>query len=139
MNPLSPNDNVDRLLSAFFKAEMPDPWPAAPTASAINEPAGLVGERAEAPRNEPAVARRDHNSRARYTLAASVALLLGTCWTLSDGFPSGNQPANRPANGTNSRDILGPSDAKGPPEIRDALKTPVVPMPDKGDMFGKSN
>jgi hypothetical protein len=136
MNPLPPNENVDRLLSAFFKAEMPDPWPAAPTASATTESAGFV---AEAPRNEPAVARRDHNSRARYTLAASVALLLGTCWTLSNGIQSGNQPANRPADGASPRDILGPSNAKSPNEIRDALKGPVVAPGDKDDMFGKSN
>jgi hypothetical protein len=137
MNPLSPNENVDRLLSAFFKAEMPDPWPAAPTAS-TTEPSGLVAERAEAPRNEPAVARRDHNSRARYTLAASVALLLGTCWTLSDGFQSGTRGTNGPANGT-SGDFLGPSDAKTAPEIRDVLTKPPVAPGDKDDMFGKSN
>jgi hypothetical protein len=138
MNNLSPNENVDRLLSAFFKAEMPDPWPAAPLATASSEPAALVAERGGAPRNEPAVARRDHNSRARYTLAASVALLLGTCWTLSNGFQSGNGPARVPANGTNP-DVLSPSNAKTPDEIRNALTKPPVPAPDKNDMFGKSN
>jgi hypothetical protein len=136
MNPLSPDENVDHLFSAFFKAELPDPWPAAPTAT--SEAAARLTQRAEAPRNESPVARRDHN-RARYTLAASVALLLGTCWALSDGSQSGNRPANRPGHGTPG-DLLGPSHATTPPEIRDTLKNPpVVPMPDKDDMLGKSN
>ena len=57
MNQLTSDDNVDRLLSAFFKAEMPDTWPAAP-ATVTSEPAALAAGRAEAPRNEPAVESR---------------------------------------------------------------------------------
>src|SRR5215475_10716934 len=68
-----PADHLDRLLSDFFKAQMQHPWPAAP-ATPASEPSVLVAARAaalNAPHNQPA---RDPQSRARYTLAASVAL-----------------------------------------------------------------
>jgi hypothetical protein len=98
MNHTPPSDeSIDRLLSEFLKAQLPQPWPAAP-ATAASEPSVLVADRAgaaEAPRNQPAP--RDTTARSRFTLAASVALLLGTCWTLSNGFQAGD----RPATGTN--------------------------------------
>jgi hypothetical protein len=103
MNHTPPSDeSIDRLLSEFLKAQMPQPWPAAPATAATSEPSVLVASRAgatEAPRNQPAVP-RDTSARSRFTLAASVALLLGTCWTLSNGFQSGDRPATGP-NGSN--------------------------------------
>jgi hypothetical protein len=90
----SPED-LDRLFSDFFKAQLKRPWPNAPVpasgASAKpTEPSELVAARtAETPRSAPAPARRDNSARARFTLAASVALLLGTCWYLSNGFAPG--------------------------------------------------
>ena len=93
-------DELDRLFSDFFTAQLQQPWPKAPvpgTASAATEPSELVTTRAaDAPRNSPAPARRDNTARARFTLAASVALMFGTCWYLSDGF----QPGERPGQGT---------------------------------------
>jgi hypothetical protein len=53
-----PPDDLDRLLSAFFRAEVPDPWPAAPAVPSA------------APSRRP---RRG----SRLALAAAVALLLG--------------------------------------------------------------
>jgi hypothetical protein len=101
MNHTPPSDeSIDRLLSEFLKAQMPQPWPAAP-ATATSEPSVLVASRAgatDAPRNQPA-APRDTSARSRFTLAASVALLLGTCWTLSNGFQSGDRPAAGGSNG----------------------------------------
>src|SRR4029453_4928763 len=77
-----------RLLSAHFKGQLKEPWPTAPYRLG-SEPSVVVAERmalAEAPHDaKPA---RDNNARARYTLAASVVLLLGTCWYLSTGFES---------------------------------------------------
>jgi hypothetical protein len=97
-------DNLDRLLSDFFKAQMKQPWPAAPTVS-VSEPSVLVAARTattEMPRNQPAPLSpaRDTGGKSRYTLAASVALLLGTCWYLSNGFQPGEQPGRGPAGGT---------------------------------------
>jgi hypothetical protein len=86
-----PVEDLDRLLSDFFKSQMKKPWPAAPAVT--SEPSVFVAARTaevESPRNQPAG--RDTGTRARYTLAASVALLLGTGWFLSNGF----QPAERP-------------------------------------------
>lgn len=94
-----PDDALDSLLSDFFKGQMKKPWPAAPAAAnAASEPSVLAAARARQPGAEPnPVAARDPGGRARYTLAASVAILLGTCWTLSNGFQ-----ADRPA-GPNGR------------------------------------
>jgi hypothetical protein len=104
MNTTSPlpDDELDKLFSDFFKSQLKQPWPKAPmptasaTASATAEPSTLVASRAETPRNTPAKS-RDNVARARFTLAASVALMLGTCWYLSNdlqpgGTPSGNTP-----------------------------------------------
>jgi hypothetical protein len=86
------DDDLDRLLSRFLKAQMPDPWPAAPVAH--SEPSALAAARAPlAPRNV------DPGRRARYTLAASVALVLGTCWAFSNGFRPGDRPGGGPAAG----------------------------------------
>ena len=99
-------DELDRLFSEFFKAQVKHPWPNAPVPAASNasakptEPSELVAARtAEAPRNAPAPARRDNSARARFTLAASVALMLGTCWYLSNGFAPGARPAVAPNQG----------------------------------------
>jgi hypothetical protein len=67
--PLPPN-SVDDLLSDFFKAQVPQPWPGSPRTV---EPASLVARRGAA------------NNRSRVTLAASVALLLGMCWVFNNG------------------------------------------------------
>jgi hypothetical protein len=71
MNVLSPPsverngdpDDLDRMLRAFYKAEMPHPWPVAPT----NSPRTVL------PFHKP-TARRPL-FRARLALAASVALI----------------------------------------------------------------
>src|SRR6476659_5289952 len=89
---LERGDNLDRLLADFFQAQLPRPWPDAPMA-VVAEPSSLVVAsvaHTEVPRNQPTV--RDTSRNSRYTLAASVALFLGTCWYLSSGF----QPPSRP-------------------------------------------
>ncbi len=80
----SPGD-VDGVLRAFFRAEMPEPWPAARLdAGAETGPAGAV-----APQEEGAVARRGGVTlvQARWALAASVLVLLGGFALLSRTFP----------------------------------------------------
>jgi hypothetical protein len=76
-------DEVDQLLRAFYRAEMPDPWPSF-----------------EAPAQAPTVlpfparhARRSIFVRSRLALAASVALLIGGLGFLSGKFRS--EPAPR--------------------------------------------
>jgi hypothetical protein len=94
-----PADNLDRLFSDFFKSELKNPWPAAP-ATPASEPSVLVATRnarTDAHRNQPMTAARDTSSKSRYTLAASVALFLGTCWYLSNGFQPGDRPNLSPA------------------------------------------
>jgi hypothetical protein len=97
-NPKTP-DELDRLFSGFFKAQLKHPWPNAPLPPAGNavEPSELVAARsAGATQNVPTPTRTeaayDSTARARFTLAASVALMLGTCWYLSNGFESGTRP-----------------------------------------------
>ena len=108
--PLPP-DRIDALLSGFYKSKLPSPWPAAP---AFAEPAK---PRLAAP-----------SSRARYTLAASVAFLLGTCWYLSNGNPSADRPASKPA--PEASGILDEGSAKMPKEFEKAKKKelPTGPM-----------
>lgn len=97
-------EELDRLFSEFFKAQLKQPWPNAPVpasgAAKPAEPSELVVARAtETPRSAPAPARRDNSARARFTLVASVALMLGTCWYLSNGFAPGERPVSAPNRG----------------------------------------
>jgi hypothetical protein len=106
-------DELDRLLSGFFKAQLKHPWPSAPVpGAAASEPSSLAHARASEPRNAPA--RHDGTARARLTLAASVALALGACWVLSSGFeptaptngvyPSPAAPGMLPGSGADATD-----------------------------------
>lgn len=79
--PNVPGDEVDRLLGAYFRAQMPAKWPAAPTPT--NAPAGPT-------RPEPARG-ADPATKSRWALAASVALLIGSCWYLSGQATSGHR------------------------------------------------
>jgi hypothetical protein len=92
---IEPADKLDRLLSDFFKAQLKHPWPDAPAAP-TSEPSVLVAARspsATVPLNRPGAPTRNVNNKSRYTLAASVVLLLGTCWYLSNGFQPGERPS----------------------------------------------
>jgi hypothetical protein len=109
--PLS-DDALDSLLADFFQSELKKPWPAAPATSAAHA----------APRTPAAPpAPRVSDSRARYTLAASVAFLLGTCWALSDGFQPGEgtgAPYPGAAVGTVNLNAAGASDPAALRELR---------------------
>jgi hypothetical protein len=72
-----PEDDLDRVLFAYFKHEMPDPWPNLPI------PAGNVRPASAAP-----VPHRRSGRDARFALAASVAMIVGSCWYLADHMPS---------------------------------------------------
>jgi hypothetical protein len=127
-NSLS-EDALDSLFSGFFKAQMKQPWPAAPGAPAVHsEPSTLATSRAqqttETPRNQPVAASHDSSSKARYTLAASVALLIGTCWTLSNGF----QPSDRPnsSNGSNGSINGNSLSASDPPVLKEIRKEKAI-------------
>jgi len=71
------SDDMDRLFGAFFQAELPAKWPAAPRPWA------------EKAHNRPAQAAIDPSVRSRWALAASVAILLGGCWYLSGHLNDG--------------------------------------------------
>lgn len=77
-------DKLDRLFTDYFHAEMSKrPWP--PT------PVGAV----------PRSATPDPNRHARRVLAASVALLLGSCWVLSNGLTPTDRGSSPAPTGTN--------------------------------------
>jgi hypothetical protein len=100
-------DGLDRLIAAYFRAEMPANWPAAPRPWA----------------EKPHVAAHNHANparRSRWALAASVALLIGGCWYLSGHLTDG-----KPQKGLNVDDTT----AKMPKEIKDNLGTPKSKMP----------
>jgi hypothetical protein len=106
-------DELDRLFSDFFKAQLKNPWPNAPGAPSVPLAATprVASEPRTVPAPVPAVRPHDGTSRARLTLAASVALVLGTCWYLSNGLAPGPRPTVAPIPSGPGR--LGDSDAKG--------------------------
>lgn len=124
-------NNLDRLLSDFFKSNMKQPWPAAPatpTRSPLSEPSVLAASRnsttteVETTRNQPATAgtARDRGNKSRYTLAVSVAVLLGTCWYLSNG----SLPSERNAPGSNAPklDVFPEAGASDPAVLKEKRK-----------------
>jgi hypothetical protein len=72
-------DKVDRLLTDFFRAELPSTWPEAPPIRAAMPVAGRGG---------------DSLSHSRMALAASIAAMLIGGWLLSGRMSA---PPNRPA------------------------------------------
>ncbi|HEY3789072.1 MAG TPA: hypothetical protein VGL71_09465 [Urbifossiella sp.] len=107
---------IDELLSDFFKSKLPQPWPAAP-GSATAEPSSLHAARRAA----------NQGHRARVTLAAFVAVLIGVCWFFSSGSQPGPRPASHPAPAVSG--ILNEGSAKTPDEFKKAKKAaPTAPM-----------
>ena len=98
---------IDDLLSDFFKSKLPQPWPAAPRTA---EPASLLASRRAS----------SQNSRARITLAASVAILLGACWY----FSNGSHPAERAKPAPETPGLLDKGSATMPKEF----EKPKEPM-----------
>jgi hypothetical protein len=68
------DEQVDRLLGDYFKAQLPAHWPSAPRTDRAR-PAGRKT-------TDPA-------ARSRWALAASVAVLVGACWFLSGTLDNG--------------------------------------------------
>ncbi len=110
-------DTIDALLSDYFKTEMPKPWPAAPVVE-FAQPQLLNA--APTLHSVGATVATDTNARARYTLAASIALLLGSCWVLSNGFDSGPRATrvNVPSVGTVDMNSTGAADPAVGKELR---------------------
>ena len=106
MNPMPlPNEPVDELLSDYFKSAMPKPWPAAPR---LAEP------------SQVAAARTEPGRRARFTLAASVAIMVGACWY----FASAPQPAARTRPG--AEPMLPDGSATTPKEFKRPAPPPML-------------
>lgn len=103
-HPTPAGDDVDRQLTAFFRAEMPARWPAAPRPWADKARTGT-----------PAAS--DPTARSRWALAASVALLLGGCWYLSGHLTDGK--ARKPG-----LDLGGDPTAKPPAVIEKNMHPP---------------
>lgn len=82
--PTQTDDDMDRLLSAYFKRQMPAEWPAC-RALAVAEPSTLRPRVVDPAAGNP--------SRSSLTLAASVAALLGLGLVLTSGPRDANAPA----------------------------------------------
>jgi hypothetical protein len=107
--PGSP-DELDRRFGAYFKAQVPQPWPTAPVANV------------EASARVPAVQRESPTGRV--TLAASVACLLGLGLALSYG-PGFQSPA-APSGGLLKN---GSADGKDLQKHMDPEHQPKLPTP----------
>jgi hypothetical protein len=74
--PHASDEQVDRLLGDYFKAQLPAHWPPAPRTD----------------RARPAAAKTTYPAvRSRWALAASVAVLVGGCWFLSGTVDNGKE------------------------------------------------
>jgi hypothetical protein len=103
-NDQFPTDpKLDRMLSAFFKAELPSPFPALKMPSRAELPLPAVSPSGS----------RAPLSNSRLSLAASVALIIGGCWYLSGQITN---PVERPSLGK------GDDSAKLPSELQKAQK-----------------
>jgi hypothetical protein len=106
MMPTSPHNHaanpaendLDRLLGAYFKAQLKKPWPPPPPLPAHGaapvEAATVLAERRvlEQVHSIPHPLRSSHSeTRARWTLLASVILLLGGSWFIANGVPSSDR------------------------------------------------
>lgn len=103
---LPANAEIDRMLSAFFKSEMPASFPPLklPARSELPMPATTM---------EYTHGRRSATTRAKLSIAASVALLIGGGWYLS------SQMSDKP---TDSAKIgKGTDNAKMPKELKKAM------------------
>src|SRR5262249_28669986 len=107
-------EQVDQLLTEFFRAKLPTPFPPLRAPAAEIVPASVLEV---APAAEPV-----GRPSGRAVLAASgawVALLAGVCWYLSDALPTSRPP--RPD------ELPGDATATVPPELR----APAVTGPRK--------
>ena len=86
--PNPAGDQVDRLLSGYYRSEMPAKWPAAPQPWAEITPSALPS--------------RNQASRSRWALAASVAILVGGCWYLSGQITDGKARKDNDLTGGNA-------------------------------------
>ena len=122
MNTEPSPDALDRLLSDFFKGQLPRPWPPAPAGGAFAEPA----------RN----AIPDPGRRSRLTLAASVAVLLGGGWLLVGGSPNGPRPAANPNGAARPAALPGATADPGKGGVLDKVKEikATQPKPDPADL-----
>ncbi|MBX9623606.1 MAG: hypothetical protein K2X82_07310 [Gemmataceae bacterium] len=93
-----PPDALDQAFADYFGSQMPRPWPAAPAVASA----------------APARPATDPSRRARWTLAASVALVLGGCWFLSNGSQPGSRSTTKP----------------GPAGVADPFAGSTATMPD---------
>jgi hypothetical protein len=107
-----PPDGLDRLLGDFYKGQMHRPWPPAPVPAESHSLASGPPPVPAPPRPAHAPAFAEQGSRARLTLAVSIALLLGGCWALSNGFQAGSRPAAR-SGGPDGPGVLENGKAKG--------------------------
>src|SRR5262245_3527772 len=113
----SPNpagDDLDRLFAAYFQAEMPTRWPPAPRPWL------------EMPRVANTSPKTDSSHRSRWALAASVALLVGSCWYLSGHISDGQPKKPFDPDGTASPSVIDKNLGKGKPDPKAA---PIPGMP----------
>lgn len=93
--PPQPGDDLDGLLRAFLRSQMPYPWPSPRLLAATSSP------------RRPANGRS--LMRSRWALAASITLLLCGSWLLPSRFPSDAKMEP----GTNGA-IIGSDDVRHP-------------------------
>ncbi|MCS6864268.1 MAG: hypothetical protein RMJ56_02940 [Gemmataceae bacterium] len=129
MNPRPPHrpnpDPLDRLLSDFFKAQMKQPWPQAPLPPATVPliPSELATPPTIDARSRPVRSPADATARARFTLAASVALALGAAWLFTNHYEASHTATAPPQVGISDYLQRGTASGENHPLLKEIPKT----------------
>lgn len=106
-SPSRSGAELDGLLSRFFQAVLPNPWPACPEPPVTVLPSPL-------PRSRWALA------RSRFALAASVGLIVAGLWAVGGKFTGPGEAPGSLGNGDSATHIK----PYGPPKPADPNKAP---------------
>jgi hypothetical protein len=121
-------DELDELLRAYFRSQIPAIWPPAPSpspelhAARAISPTGIV-------RATPSRLRSDTLQRPRYVLAVSVITLLALgSFLIEQNFTPPSTPSS-PSNSRWGTPMLPQTEASNPPVLQHLRKSPPTTAP----------
>lgn len=123
---LPPDDELDHLLRAYFRSQIPAVWPPAPAPEATATPSALQAQIAPPASSRPP---SDTLRRPRYVLAASAIALLALGWFLIERHTAIVSHLPNPASGRGGNSMLPLTEASNPPVLQHLRKSPPAAPP----------